>query len=47
MQGITLGFFHTEQLAVASTILKASKEIPLHHHVHEAIDIVTEGELEM
>ena len=46
-KGITLDFFHTEHLTVAFTTLKAGREIPLHHHIHEAIDIVIEGELQM
>jgi quercetin dioxygenase-like cupin family protein len=47
MKGITLDFFRTEHLTVAFTALKAGAEIPLHHHIHEAIDIVMDGELEM
>jgi quercetin dioxygenase-like cupin family protein len=47
MKGITLDFFHTEHLMVAFTTLKAGREIPWHHHIHEAIEFVIEGELEM
>ena len=46
-KGITLDFFHTEHLTVAFTTLKAGREIPLHHHIHETIDIVIDGELQM
>lgn len=46
-KGATLDSFHTENLTVAYTTLKAGVEIPLHHHRHEAVDIILEGELEM
>lgn len=41
------GFLSTTNLTLAYTDMKAGVEIPLHHHVEEAIDIVLEGELEM
>ncbi len=45
--GAFLSSIQTENLTVAYTDMQAGVEIPLHHHVEEAIDIVLEGELEM
>ena len=40
-------FISTENITVAFNILKAGAEVPLHDHVHETIDHIQEGMLEM
>lgn len=40
-------FIHTENITVAFNELKAGAEVPAHQHIHETIDYVEEGELEM
>ena len=40
-------FIHTDNITVAFNELKAGAEVPAHHHIHETIDYVQEGELEM
>jgi quercetin dioxygenase-like cupin family protein len=42
-----VGFVQTENLTIAYTDMKAGVEIPSHHHIEEAADIILEGELEM
>lgn len=40
-------FIHTRNITVAFSTLIAGAVVPLHAHVHETIDFVQEGELEM
>ena len=40
-------FISTENITVAFNTLKAGAEVPVHEHIHETIDYVLEGELEM
>jgi quercetin dioxygenase-like cupin family protein len=40
-------FIHTDNITVAFNELKAGAEVPVHHHTHETIDYLQEGELEM
>jgi quercetin dioxygenase-like cupin family protein len=40
-------FISTENITVAFNILKAGAEVPLHEHLHETIDHIQEGVLEM
>ena len=40
-------FISTENLTVAFNIMKAGAAVPQHEHVHETIDYIQEGELEM
>lgn len=40
-------FISTANITVAFNTLKAGAEVPLHDHVHETIDYIQEGELEM
>lgn len=40
-------FIHADNITVAFNELKAGAEVPLHHHVHETIDYVQEGTLQM
>jgi quercetin dioxygenase-like cupin family protein len=40
-------FIHTGNITVAFNELKAGAEVPAHQHIHETIDYVQEGELEM
>lgn len=47
LQGAFLGIVQTENLTIAYTKMMSGAEIPLHHHVEEAVDIVLEGEVEM
>jgi quercetin dioxygenase-like cupin family protein len=47
MQNAFLSSVQTENLTVAYTDMKAGVEIPLHHHLEEAVDIILEGILEM
>lgn len=47
IKGGFAGFLSTTNLTLAYTDMKAGAEVPLHHHVEEAIDIILEGELEM
>ena len=47
MKGAFLSSIQTENLTIAFTDMQAGVEIPLHHHIEEAIDVILEGELEM
>jgi quercetin dioxygenase-like cupin family protein len=47
IKGGFVGSVQTENLTIAFTNLEAGVEIPLHHHVEEAVDIILEGELEI
>lgn len=40
-------FIHTDNMTVAFNKLKAGAEVPVHTHVHETIDFVQEGTLQM
>lgn len=40
-------FIHTDNITVAFNELKAGAEVPVHQHIHETIDYVQEGVLEM
>jgi quercetin dioxygenase-like cupin family protein len=40
-------FIHTDNITVAFNKLKAGAEVPSHQHIHETIEYVQEGELEM
>lgn len=40
-------FISTANITVAFNELKAGAEVPVHEHVHETIDCIQEGELEM
>jgi quercetin dioxygenase-like cupin family protein len=40
-------FIHTANISVAFNVLKAGAEVPKHEHVHETIDYIQEGELDM
>lgn len=40
-------FLHTDNITVAFNELKAGAEVPAHQHLHETIDYVQEGELQM
>ena len=42
-----VGFIHTDNITVAFNDLKAGAIVPEHEHVHETIDFVMEGTLEM
>jgi quercetin dioxygenase-like cupin family protein len=40
-------FINTDNITVAFNELKAGAEVPLHTHVHETIDYIQEGTLQM
>jgi len=40
-------FISTANITVAFNTLKAGAEVPAHEHIHETIDYIQEGELEM
>lgn len=40
-------FISTANITVAFNTLKAGAEVPEHEHIHETIDYIQEGELEM
>ncbi len=40
-------FISTDNITVAFNILKKGATVPLHEHLHETIDYIQEGELEM
>lgn len=40
-------FVHTDNITVAFNRLKAGAEVPAHTHIHETIDYIQEGTLEM
>jgi len=40
-------FISTDNITVAFNLLKKGAAVPLHEHLHETIDYVLEGELEM
>lgn len=40
-------YISTANITVAFNSLKAGAEVPVHEHVHETIDYIQEGELEM
>ncbi len=40
-------FISTANITVAFNTLRAGAEVPAHEHVHETIDYIQEGELEM
>ena len=40
-------FIHTDNITVAFNELKAGAEVPVHTHVHETIDYIQEGMLQM
>ena len=40
-------FIHTANITVAFNELKAGAEVPVHQHIHETIDYVQEGALQM
>ena len=45
--GITGYYAHGEQMTFGYVELKKGSSIPLHHHVHEQITYIIEGELDM
>jgi quercetin dioxygenase-like cupin family protein len=40
-------FIHTDNITVAFNEMKAGAEVPVHTHVHETIDYIQEGTLQM
>lgn len=40
-------FIHTDNITVAFNEMKAGAEVPAHTHVHETIDYIQEGALQM
>ena len=40
-------FISTDNISVAFNEVAAGAEVPLHRHIHETIDILQEGEMEM
>ena len=40
-------FLSTQNITVAFNIIKKGATVPLHEHIHETIDFVQEGKLEM
>jgi quercetin dioxygenase-like cupin family protein len=40
-------FISTDNISIAFNEVAAGAEVPLHQHVHETIDILQEGEMEM
>jgi len=40
-------FVHTDNITVAFNQLKAGAEVPAHTHIHETIDYIQEGTIEM
>ncbi len=40
-------FVHTDNITIAFNELKAGAEVPAHTHIHETIDYIQEGTLEM
>jgi quercetin dioxygenase-like cupin family protein len=47
LKDVFMSSVQTENLTVAYTDMKAGTEIPLHHHLEEAVDIILEGILEI
>lgn len=45
--GFTGRFIHGEQSTLAFVDIKKGSQLPEHHHVHEQITHIVEGELEM
>jgi quercetin dioxygenase-like cupin family protein len=40
-------FIHTDNITVAFNELKAGAEVPVHTHMHETIDYIQEGKLQI
>jgi len=47
IKGITAKGIHTNQLSIMHVMVKAGSLLPLHHHPHEQITNIIEGEFEM
>ena len=45
--GITGYYAHGEHTTFGYVELKAGSQVPLHHHVHEQVTYIIEGELEL
>jgi quercetin dioxygenase-like cupin family protein len=45
--GITGYYAHGEQLTFGYVEIKAGSDLPAHHHVHEQITYIIEGQLDM
>jgi quercetin dioxygenase-like cupin family protein len=45
--GITGYYAHGENLTFGYVELKAGSSIPLHHHIHEQVTYIIQGQLEM
>jgi len=45
--GITGYYAHGDSMTVGYVELKAGSSIPMHHHVHEQITFIIEGQLDM
>ncbi len=46
-QGMTARMIHTGKITIARFNIKAGTQLPLHHHPHEQISTILEGEFEM
>ncbi|WP_411893549.1 cupin domain-containing protein [Winogradskyella sp. A2] len=47
IKGFNARFVHTETMTIAYWDIEAGAEIPLHHHIHEQVSQILEGEFEM
>ena len=47
IKGFNARFVHTETMTIAYWDVEAGSEIPLHHHIHEQVSQILEGEFEM
>ena len=45
--GLTGYYAHGKQLTLGYVDIKAGSDLPAHHHVHEQITFILEGELDM
>ena len=47
VKGYSARFLHTERMTFAFWEVEAGNELPMHHHEHEQVSQILEGELEM
>ena len=47
IEGITGQYIHGDQCTLGVVEIAEGSDLPLHHHVHEQITFILEGELEM
>ena len=47
VKGYKARFLHTSTMTIAFWEVEANAELPMHHHIHEQVSQILEGEFEM